>query len=70
MVTRLSYRVDIHTLSHDSAERLEMNDIGRVSVRVLKSLVFDHYDEVRATGGFILIDESTNQTVAAGMICR
>jgi sulfate adenylyltransferase subunit 1 len=69
MIAGLSHRVDIRALSHYAAGRLEMNDIGRVSFRTLKPLVFDSYEDIRATGGFIVIDELTNQTVAAGMIC-
>ena len=45
-----------------------MNDIGRVRLRTSRPLVFDAYADNRATGSFILIDEGTNETVAAGMI--
>jgi sulfate adenylyltransferase subunit 1 (EFTu-like GTPase family) len=45
-----------------------MNDIGRVSLALAQPVFADRYDENRATGSFILIDEATNDTVAAGMI--
>jgi bifunctional enzyme CysN/CysC len=62
--------VDIHTLKSDpSASELGLNDIGRVHLRTSKPLAFDPYSRNRATGSFILIDETTNDTVGAGMIC-
>jgi sulfate adenylyltransferase large subunit len=62
--------VDIHTLKSDpSAGELGLNDIGRVHLRTSKPLAFDPYSRNRATGSFILIDETTNDTVGAGMIC-
>ncbi|HEX8160048.1 MAG TPA: GTP-binding protein [Solirubrobacteraceae bacterium] len=62
--------VDIHTLKADpSAGELGLNDIGRVHLRTSKPLAFDPYSRNRATGSFILIDETTNDTVGAGMIC-
>jgi sulfate adenylyltransferase subunit 1 (EFTu-like GTPase family) len=62
--------VDVHTLAPDGAvDELGLNDIGRVRLRTSKPMAFDAYAENRATGSFILIDESTNDTVGAGMIC-
>jgi sulfate adenylyltransferase subunit 1 len=61
--------IDIHTLDdRPSPERLELNDIARVRLRLAEPLAVDPYGENRATGAFILIDESTNDTVGAGMI--
>jgi sulfate adenylyltransferase subunit 1 (EFTu-like GTPase family) len=61
--------IDIHTLEDRAApERLELNDIARVRLRLSEPLAVDPYAENRTTGAFILIDESTNDTVAAGMI--
>ena len=61
--------VDIHTLEDQpSPERLELNDIARVRFRLAEPLAVDPYAENRTTGAFILIDESTNDTVGAGMI--
>ena len=63
-------RVDVHTLEPDAdAGELALNDIGRVRLRTSKPLAFDPYARNRATGSFILIDEATNDTVGAGMIC-
>ncbi|MBA3788711.1 MAG: sulfate adenylyltransferase, partial [Actinobacteria bacterium] len=60
---------DIHTLEdRPSPERLELNDIARVRFRLAEPLAVDVYAENRVTGAFILIDESTNDTVGAGMI--
>jgi sulfate adenylyltransferase large subunit len=61
--------VDVHTLTPDGdASELGLNDIGRVRLRTSKPMAFDAYANNRATGSFILIDESTNDTVGAGMI--
>ena len=69
MVKALHYRLDINTLHRDeSAEQLTLNEIGRVSLRTTVPLFFDEYTRNRTTGSFILVDESTNATVGAGMI--
>jgi sulfate adenylyltransferase large subunit len=61
--------VDIHTLGDRRApERLELNDIGVVRLRLSEPLAVDPYADSRETGAFILIDEATNDTVAAGMV--
>ena len=68
-VRDLAYRLDINTLSRDeSATELNMNEIGRVQLRVTAPLFVDEYRRNRMTGSFILIDEGTNETVGAGMI--
>jgi sulfate adenylyltransferase subunit 1 len=61
--------LDVHTLSH-SVDRatLAMNDIGRVALTLQKPIVADAYDTHQGTGAFVLIDEATHHTVAAGMI--
>jgi sulfate adenylyltransferase subunit 1 len=64
----IDYRVDVNTLVQHSATTLNMNDIARVAIKVQQPLVFDSYTTDRATGSFIVIDEATNNTVAAGMI--
>ena len=66
--SRLAYRVDVNTLAHHAASTLNMNDIARVALKVQQTLVFDSYRKNRASGSFIVIDEATNNTVAAGMI--
>ncbi|WP_253875302.1 sulfate adenylyltransferase subunit 1 [Actinomadura rupiterrae] len=69
MVKDLHYRLDVNTLHRDEdATGLGLNEIGRVSLRVTQPLFVDDYSRNRLTGGFILIDEATNNTVAAGMI--
>ena len=69
VVDQLISVVDIHTLEDRAApERLELNDIARVCLRLSEPLAVDPYAENRTTGAFILIDEATNDTVAAGMI--
>jgi len=69
MVTDLRYRLDVNTLHRDeSATSLGLNEIGRVSLRCTQPLFFDEYRRNRSTGSFVLIDETTNATVAAGMI--
>jgi sulfate adenylyltransferase subunit 1 (EFTu-like GTPase family) len=69
MVKDLLYRLDVNTLHRDEdATSLELNEIGRVALRVTQPLFADAYGRNRTTGGFILIDEATNATVAAGMI--
>ncbi|HSZ15120.1 MAG TPA: GTP-binding protein [Solirubrobacteraceae bacterium] len=61
--------VDVHTLERmTSPQELGLNDIGRVRLRTSAPLVFDPYTSNRRTGSFILIDESSNGTVGAGMI--
>jgi sulfate adenylyltransferase subunit 1 (EFTu-like GTPase family) len=50
------------------APRLELNDLGRIRLRTTTPLIYDSYARNRTTGSFILVDESTNETVAAGML--
>ena len=64
----ISYKLDIHSLEEVAAERLQMNDIARVTLKLAQPLVIDAYAVNRGTGAFIVIDESTNNTVGAGMI--
>ena len=71
MVKELSYRIDVNTLHRDEeATELSLNEIGRVQLRVTQPLFVDPYQQNRQTGSFILVDEATNKTVAAGMIGR
>jgi bifunctional enzyme CysN/CysC len=68
-VEMLEYRLDINTLHRDEeADRLDLNEIGRVRLRAQTPLMFDQYRRSRATGSLILVDPVTNNTVAAGMI--
>ncbi len=68
LFSSIGYRVDVNTLERHSTATLNMNDIARVALKVQQPLVFDSYATDRATGSFIVIDEATNNTVAAGMI--
>jgi bifunctional enzyme CysN/CysC len=69
IVRGLQYRLDVNTLHRDeSATALTLNEIGRVKLRTTVPLLCDEYRRNRTTGGFIVIDETTNRTVAAGMI--
>ncbi len=68
LFSNIDYRVDVNTLEQHATDKLNMNDIARVAIKVQQPLVFDSYAIDRATGSFIVIDESTNNTVAAGMI--
>lgn len=68
LVDQIVHRVDIHTLATESAPQLELNDIGRIVLRTSGPLAVDAYAADRATGSLIIIDESTNETLGAGMI--
>jgi bifunctional enzyme CysN/CysC len=69
VVKDLHYRLDVNTLHRDhDATSLALNEIGRVSLRTTAPLFYDDYRRNRDTGSFVLIDEATNNTVAAGMI--
>ncbi len=68
LVSGIAYRLDINTLEHAVAGKLAMNDIGRVSFKLQQPLAIDAYNENRYSGAFVVIDESTNNTVGAGML--
>jgi sulfate adenylyltransferase large subunit len=69
VVDELGDRVDVHTLERvPGPEQLALNDIGRVRLRTSTPLAFDPYRHNRRTGSFILVDETTNETVGAGMV--
>jgi sulfate adenylyltransferase large subunit len=68
VVTAVRYRVNVNTLDQERAERLELNDIGRVTIETTRALFFDAYRANRSTGAFILVDPISNATAAAGMI--
>ena len=67
-VTQVDTLLDINTQQRHPADGLKLNDIARIALTVQQPLAADAYDDIRATGAFILIDEVTHQTVAAGMI--
>ncbi len=69
MIKEIIYKIDINTLGRKADDTtLNMNDISKVRIRTTKPLMVDSYRENRTTGSIILIDENTNETVAAGMI--
>ena len=67
-VAKIDTLLDINTQERRPAESLRLNDIARVTVNVQQPIAVDAYEDIRSTGAFILIDEVTHQTVAAGMI--
>ena len=67
-ISAVKHRTNISTLAREDAGSLEMNDIGAVTLNLLRPIALDTYRENRSTGAFILIDAETNATVAAGMI--
>ncbi|HET7757934.1 MAG TPA: sulfate adenylyltransferase subunit CysN, partial [Steroidobacteraceae bacterium] len=67
-VAPLKHRIDVNTLEHMAAERLELNDIGVCELELDRPIAFEPYAESRALGGFILIDRLSNATVGAGLI--
>jgi sulfate adenylyltransferase subunit 1 len=68
MVTDIDFKTDIHSLEHEQADELAMNEIGQIQLKLLKPIYADRYAVNRFTGSFILIDSFTNNTVGAGMI--
>jgi sulfate adenylyltransferase subunit 1 len=69
VLKEIQYKLDINTLHRvEDAQQLGMNDIARVKIRTAQPLAFDGYRKNRITGSIILVDEGTNETVAAGMI--
>jgi len=67
-VTKIDSILDINTQQRHDADALKLNDVARIALTVQQPLAADAYSDIRATGAFILIDEVTHQTVAAGMI--
>jgi len=69
MITDIQYKMDINTLHRlEDDTDIKMNDIARVKIRSTKPIFADEYNQNRVTGSLILVDEATNETVAAGMI--
>ena len=69
IIKEIQYKMDINTLHRmEDDKEIGLNDIGRITIRTTKPLFFDSYKRNRNTGSIILIDEATNETVAAGMI--
>jgi len=67
-ISPLKHKVNVNTLEHAAAEKLELNDIGVCELELDRAIAFEPYAENRALGGFILIDRLSNATVGAGLI--
>ena len=69
MIKNVLYKIDINTYNREEEDlEFKMNDIGRVTIRTTKPVLIDEYRDNRITGSFVLIDDATHETVAAGMI--
>ena len=69
LVKEVNFKMDINTLERNYDDKeINMNDVARISIRTTKPLFYDSYSRNRTTGSLIMIDEATNETVAAGMI--
>ncbi len=67
-VTRIKYAINVNTLEHTAATKLELNGIGVCNIALDHAIAFDAYTDNRDTGGFIVIDRLTNATIGAGML--
>ena len=67
-IAKIDYRLDVNTLEREAIGALAMNDIAQLTLKLAQPIFADAYDRNRSTGAFIIIDESTNNTVGAGMI--
>jgi len=67
-IAQPKYRVDVNTLDHLAATTLELNEIGVCNISLDRPIPFDAYNDNRDTGGFIVIDKLTNNTVGAGLL--
>jgi sulfate adenylyltransferase subunit 1 len=67
-VSAIAWKVDLAAIEQVAADGLAMNDIGQVTLRLAQPIAADRYADNRETGAFIVVDEATNDTVAAGMI--
>ena len=67
-VTEPKYKVNVNTMEHLAAKKLELNEIGVCNISLDRAVAFDPYNANRDTGGFILVDRMTNNTVGAGML--
>ena len=69
ILSDIRYKVDVNSLRKmEAVENFQMNDIGRVSLRISQPVFYDTYQRNRNTGSFILVDPFTNETLAAGML--
>ncbi len=69
IIQEVQYKMDVNTLHRNLEDKeIRMNDIARISIRTTKPLFVDAYSKNRITGSVLLVDEGTNETVAAGMV--
>ena len=69
VIKEVIFKMDINSLEpHPDDKTINMNDIGQIRIKTSKPLFFDSYTKNRITGSLIIIDEATNETMAAGMI--
>jgi bifunctional enzyme CysN/CysC len=67
-ITEPKYKVNVNTMEHLAAKKLDLNEIGVCNIALDRPIAFDPYQANRETGGFIVIDRMTNNTVGAGML--
>jgi len=67
-IDSVRYRIDVNTLKREESQPLKLNEIGRVGFTANTPLLYDAYSKSRSTGSFVVVDNMTNNTVAAGMI--
>lgn len=67
-ITDIKYKINVESLEHIAAKDLSNNEIGTCNISLNKPIAFDSYADSRATGAFILVDRTTNETVGAGMM--
>ena len=67
-ISRLKHKVNVNTLEHSAARKLELNEIGECTIALDRPIAFDAYRDNRHTGGFILIDRLSSNTVGAGLM--
>jgi len=68
VVDAVQSRLDVATLTSQPSDHLDLNDIGTITLRTAESVMVDPYEVNRSTGAFLLVDESSGATVAAGMV--
>lgn len=69
-IDKIVYKLNINTLHREEADKLHLNEIGKLEITSTQPLMFDSYSQNESTGSFILIDEMTNNTVGAGVILK
>ncbi len=67
-IDQIHHRIDVNTMEESPADVLNLNEIGTVDISLEEAVVFDAYSKNKHTGGFIIIDKETNQTLAAGLV--